>query len=53
MAALHNVPGENWHYSGEFPVDPILSDQSIVVGDHTPFLPLKESHSHMCNFECA
>jgi hypothetical protein len=52
MAAFHNVPGENWHYSGEVPVDPISSDQSVVVGDYTPSLPPKESHSHVCNFEC-
>jgi hypothetical protein len=54
MAAFHNVRGENWHYSGESSVDPISSDQSVVVGDsdYTPLLAPKESHSHVCNFEC-
>ena len=53
MAVFHNMPGENRHYSGEVPVDPILSDQSVVVGDYTPSLPPKEAHSYVCNFECA
>ena len=36
------MPGGNWHYSDEVPVDTsIPSDRNVAVGDYTPSLPPK------------
>ncbi|KAF8953876.1 hypothetical protein BDZ97DRAFT_572300 [Flammula alnicola] len=37
-----NVPGGNWHYSDETPIDTSIPSPDIAVGDYTPSLPPKD-----------
>ncbi|TFK26048.1 FAD/NAD(P)-binding domain-containing protein [Coprinopsis marcescibilis] len=36
-----NVPGGNWHYSDEIPLDAPIPNAPVAVGDYTPSLPPK------------
>lgn len=42
MFERDSVPGGNWHYTDEVPVDAPIPNAYIKVGDYTPDLPPKD-----------